>query len=274
MASLAKINLINYAILIVGALAMVVPFIWMLSTSFKPRAETMLFPPTLLPSKPVITNYVNVFNRLDIGRLYLNTFYVSVIKTVVMVYTSALLGYVFGKFKFKGRDLIFYGILSAMIIPFQVYMIPLYIMMVNVKMADTHLALIVPYLFSAYAIFLFRQFMYTIPNELIDAARVDGAGEWYIFNAIVLPLCKSAVFMQIGFYFMWNWNDFLWPLIVITSGQKNMLAVGLAVLVNDRGNDYGLIMAGATLAIIPVLVVFMFVQKYIVQGIAITGMKG
>ena len=271
---LGRLNFPNYIVLIIGALMMIIPFVWMLSTSFKPRAETLLFPPTLLPSRPVITNYINVFNRLDIGKLYWNTFYVSVIKTAVIVYTSALLGYIFGKFKFKGRDLIFYGILSAMIIPFQVYMIPLYMMMVDTKMADTHLALIVPYLFSAYAIFMFRQFMYTIPNELINAARVDGAGEWYIFNAIILPLCKSAVFMQIGFYFMWNWNDFLWPLIAITSSQKNMLAVGLAGLVNDRGNDYGLIMAGATLAIIPVLAVFMFVQKYVVQGIAITGMKG
>jgi multiple sugar transport system permease protein len=125
MVGLGRLNLMNYIVLIIGALMMVIPFVWMLSTSFKPRGETLLFPPTLLPSKPILTNYTDVFKRLDIGRLYWNTLYVSVIKTTIIVYTSALLGYVFGKFKFKGRDLIFYGILSAMIIPFQVYMIPL-----------------------------------------------------------------------------------------------------------------------------------------------------
>jgi multiple sugar transport system permease protein len=160
-----------------------------------------------------------------------------------------------------------------MIIPFEVYVIPLYQMMVAARIGDSHLALIAPHLLSAYAIFLFRQFMFTIPNELIDAARMDSAGEWYIFHRIILPLCVPVLATTVSFYFMWNWNDFLWPLIVITSGEKQMLPVALSSFVTEHGTDYGLVMAGATLAVMPVLIVFLFLQRYVVQGIALTGFK-
>ena len=266
--------LFNYIILGAGAILMVVPFIWMISTSFKPQAETVSFPPRLLPINPTISNYIDVFDRANMGRLYWNTTFVSVIKTIFNIYTSALLGYIFGKFVFRGRDIIFYILLSTWIIPFEVYLIPLYLMTVQVGWADTFTALIVPEIFTIYAMFMFRQFMYTIPTELIDAARIDGAGEWYIFHRIIIPLSRAALFTLIAFYFMWNWNDFLWPLVVISSHDKYVITVGLATFVGEFWNQYGVIMAGASLAIIPILALFIAVQRFIIEGVVLTGLKG
>ena len=266
--------LFNYLILGAGAILMVVPFIWMISTSFKPQAETVSFPPRLLPINPTISNYIDVFDRANMGRLYWNTTFVSVIKTIFNIYTSALLGYIFGKFVFRGRDIIFYILLSTWIIPFEVYLIPLYLMTVQVGWADTFTALIVPEIFTVYAMFMFRQFMYTIPTELVDAARIDGAGEWYIFHRIIIPLSKAALFTLIAFYFMWNWNDFLWPLVVISSHDKYVITVGLATFVGEFWNQYGVIMAGASLAIVPILALFIAVQRFIIEGVVLTGLKG
>lgn len=266
--------LINYLVLGAGAILMVVPFIWMISTSFKPQAETVSFPPRLFPINPTISNYIDVFDRANMGRLYWNTTFISVIKTIFNIYTSALLGYIFGKFIFRGRDIIFYILLSTWIIPFEVYLIPLYLMTVQVGWADTYTALIVPEIFTIYAMFMFRQFMYTIPTELIDAARIDGAGEWYIFHRIIIPLSRAALFTLIAFYFMWNWNDFLWPLVVISSHDKYVITVGLATFVGEFWNQYGVIMAGASLAIIPILALFIAVQRFIIEGVVLTGLKG
>ncbi len=266
--------LINYIVLGAGAILMIVPFIWMISTSFKPQAETVSFPPRLFPINPTVSNYIDVFDRANMGQLYWNTTFISVIKTIFNIYTSALLGYIFGKFVFRGRDIIFYILLSTWIIPFEVYLIPLYLMTVQVGWADTFTALIVPEIFTIYAMFMFRQFMYTIPTELIDAARIDGAGEWYIFHRIIIPLSRAALFTLIAFYFMWNWNDFLWPLVVISSHDKYVITVGLATFVGEFWNQYGVIMAGASLAIIPILALFIAVQRFIIEGVVLTGLKG
>ena len=263
----------NYIIVISAALIMLLPFLWMVLTSFKLRGEIVAFPPTFLPKNWTFENYYDAANRLDLVRLYFNTAYVAVLKTVIHLYLSLLLGYAFGKLQFKGRDFIFYFILATMILPFEVYMIPLYRMMVDLKIGDSHLALIVPMLFTAYATFMMRQFMFTIPNDLIDAARVDGAGEWYIVNRIIMPICKPVLATMGSFYFMWNWNDFLWPLIVITTPSKQMLPVALSGFVAEHGFDFGLIMAGATLSVLPVLLVFIIFQRYVVEGIALTGLK-
>lgn len=270
---LARANVFNYTILLIGALAMLIPFVWMLSTSFKPQSETISFPPRLFPINPTLENYVDVVDRLNIWRLYWNTALVTVTKTAINIYTSTLIGYIFGKFHFRGRDMLFYAILGTWIIPFEVYMIPLYIMMVTFGLGNSYWALIIPEISSAYAVFLFRQFMFTIPNDLMDAARIDGAGEWYIFHRIILPLSRPVLATLIAFYFMWNWNDFLWPLIVLTSSEKYVLPLGLAVFVAEFGTQHGLVMAGASLAIIPVLIIFLFMQRYIIEGITLTGLK-
>ena len=268
-----RAHMLNYLILGIGAAAMLFPFLWMVATSFKVRGEIFTFPPTLLPQTFTLQNYQNLFERLDVARLFWNTALVAVTKTVLMVYTSAILGYVFGKYQFRGRDAIFYLILVTMILPLEVYVIPLYQMMAGAKLADSYAALILPYVFSAYSIFLFRQFVFAIPDELIDAARIDGASELYVFHRVILPLSGPVLATTASFYFMWNWNDFLWPLIIISTRDKAMLPVALAGFVADRGTDYGLIMAGTTFVVLPVLAVFLLFQRYIVQGIALTGMK-
>lgn len=270
---LRKAKLLNYAILAFGAFLMVLPFFWMVSTSFKWPSEAFAFPPTLWPRSPTLTNYLEVFRHLDVSRLYWNTTLVTLTKTLFMLYTGALLGYIFSKFRFWARDAIFFLVISTMVVPFEVYMIPLYQMVVSAKLADTYTALILPYLFSAYAVFLFRQFMFTIPTDLMDAARIDGAGEMYIFHRIILPLCRPVWATLAGFYFMWNWNDFLWPLIVISDQKKQLLSVALATLVPDYITNYGPLMAGAALLIIPTLLVFLAAQRYLTQGIVLSGFK-
>ena len=263
----------NYVIALVAASTMVLPFAWMVLTSFKPRGEVLSFPPTFIPRKPTLENYRNLFDSIDVLRLCWNTGYVSTIKTFIQIYTSALLGYVFGKFSFRFREVIFYSILFTMVLPFEVYVIPLYRLMVRFGLGNTHAALVIPMMFSAYSTFLVRQFMFTIPSELLDAGRIDGASEWYIFHRIVLPLSKPVLATLIGFYFMWNWNDFLWPLIVISEKSKAMLPVALAGLVGEHMTDYGLLMAGASIAMVPTVLVFAVFQRYVVQGIALTGFK-
>jgi ABC-type glycerol-3-phosphate transport system permease component len=271
--TLKKLHLFNYIIVGLVAATMVLPFLWMVLTSFKMRGEILSFPPSFFPKVWTIENYIDAASRLNVLRIYWNTLSVAVTKTFIQIYLSALLGFVFGKYDFKYKEIIFYFILATMILPFEVYMIPLYRMMVAAKWGDSYLALIVPMMFSAYATFLMRQFMFTIPNDLLDAARMDGAGEWFIFHRLVVPLCKPVLATLVSFYFMWNWNDFLWPLIVISNKEKMMLPVALSGFVAEHGTDYGLIMAGAVMATLPVVVVFVIFQRYVVQGISLTGLK-
>jgi ABC-type glycerol-3-phosphate transport system permease component len=161
-----------------------------------------------------------------------------------------------------------------MIIPLQVYMIPLYLMMVDFQWHNTYTGLVMPYVFSAYAMFLVRQYMHSIPSELLDAARIDGAGELYIFVRLVMPLSKAVLATLVIFYFMWNWNDFLWPLVVLNSPRKYTLPIGLTVFNSEVSTDYGATMAAAAVAVIPVMVVFFVFQRHIVEGVALTGLKG
>ncbi len=265
--------ILNYLVLSLGAVTMLVPFLWMLSTAFKPQGEWITFPPQLLPQEPTLKNFQDAIDRLHVYRLYRNTLFIAITKSFINLYVSCLAGYIFGKFAFRGRDVFFYLILATWIIPFEVYMIPLYLMIVQQGMADTWWALIIPEMSSAYAIFMFRQFMFTIPNALIDAGRIDGASEWYIWHRLIIPLSTPVLATLAVFYFMWNYNDFLWPLIVLTSPRKYVLSIALADFLGENGSFHGLIMAGATMASLPIMVVFLFLQRYITQGIVLTGMK-
>lgn len=267
-------NVIAYTILGLGSIMMLLPFYWMVVTSIKVPAEVISFPPTWIPHEVTLQHYLRTFRDLSIGIFYRNSAVVAVTKTIIMVFTSALTGYVFGKFSFRGRDLIFGGIIATMIIPLQVYMIPLYIMMVDFGWHDTYTGLIVPYTFSAYAMFLVRQAMHNIPTELIEAARIDGANELYIFVRLVLPLSKAVLATLVIFYFMWNWNNFLWPLVVLSSPDKYTLPIGIAVFNSEYSTDYGATMAAASLTVIPIMIVFFMFQRYIVEGVALTGLKG
>lgn len=264
---------LNYLALSLGAVTMLVPFLWMLSTAFKPQSEWITFPPALLPKVWTLDNFGLAVDRLNIYRLYGNTLFIAVTKTALNIYISSVAGYVFGKFDFRFKDVLFYIILATWIVPFEVYMIPLYLMVVQQGMADSWWALIIPELSSVYAIFMFRQFMFTIPNALIDAGRIDGASEWYIWHRLILPLSVPVLATLGVFYFMWNYNDFMWPLIVLVSPSKYLLSIGLADFLGENGSFHGLIMAGATLASIPIMIVFLALQRFITQGIVLTGMR-
>ena len=265
---------IAYTLLALGSVMMLMPFYWMVITSIKIPSEVITFPPTWLPSVATFDHYVRVFRDLSVGILYRNSAVIATTKTILMVFTSSLTGYVFGKFRFRGRDLIFSAIIATMIIPLQVYMIPLYLMIVDFQWHNTYTGLIMPYVFSAYAMFLVRQYMHNIPTELIEAARIDGAGELHIFVRLVMPLSQAILATLVIFYFMWNWNDFLWPLVVLNSPKKYTLPIGLTVFNSEYATDYGATMAAAAVAVIPVMVVFFVFQRHIVEGVALTGLKG
>lgn len=252
------------------------PFIWMICSSLKTPAEIITFPPTLIPKQPTFENFVRIFTdtKIKFGLFFLNSVYISTVVTLTAMLTSAFVGYIFAKFKFWGQNVIFLVILSGLMVPFAIRMLPLYLFMVKLHLVDTRAALILPGLYSSYGIFLMRQFMHSIPNELRDAARIDGCLEFRIFWSIILPLSKPALAALAVFIFMWNWNDFVWPLIILQSMKKFTLPLGLAMFSNQWFTEYGPIMAGAAVSVIPILMVFLVVQRRFIEGINITGSKG
>jgi len=274
-----KYKRINYSKLITillfsaGSIIMIFPFVWMISTSFKIPSQIISYPPTLIPKPPTIQYYRRIFTELKFTRFFMNSGYISTIVTVTALLTSSFVGYVFAKFNFWGKEFIFIMILSTMMIPFAVTMIPLYLIISKLGWVNSHLALIIPGLYSTFGIFLMRQFMSTIPNELREAAIVDGCNEFRTFWSIILPQCKPALAALGIFTFMWNWDNFLWPLIILNSEEKFTLPVGLAMFSNQWWTDYGLVMAGATVTVIPVLIVFLIFQRQFIQGIVLTGLK-
>jgi len=245
----------------------------MVSTSFKTPPQVISYPPTLIPRPPTLEYYNQIFTKLNFGRFFLNSAYISTIITASVLLTSSFVGYVFAKFDFWGKEFIFIMILSTMMIPFAVTMIPLYLIMSKLGWVDSHLALIIPGLYSTFGIFLMRQFMSTVPNELREAAIVDGCGEFRTFWSIILPQCKPALAALGIFTFMWNWDNFLWPLIVLNSENNFTLPVGLSMFSQQWWTNYGLVMAGATISVIPILIVFLIFQRHFIEGIVLTGLK-
>jgi len=267
------VKIIEILVLSLGSIVMLFPFIWMISTSFKTPPQIISYPPTLIPKPPTLEYYTQIFTKLNFGRFFLNSGYISVIITASALLTSSFVGYVFAKFNFWGKEVIFMMILSTMMIPFAVTMIPLYLIISKLGWINSHLALIIPGLYSTFGIFLMRQFMSSIPNELREAAIVDGCGEFRTFWSIILPQCKPVLAALGIFTFMWNWDNFLWPLIVLNNEDKFTLPVGLSMFSQQWWTNYGLVMAGATISVIPVLIVFFIFQKQFIQGIVLTGLK-
>jgi multiple sugar transport system permease protein len=260
------------AVLLAGGVVMAVPFLWMLITSFKPEGDVFNIPPTFIPEHPTLENYINLFQNMNF-MLYLKNTIIIVIFSFVGLFFNALAGYAFAKFQFPGRDKLFYLVLATMMIPGLVTMIPVYLMLNQMGLTNTMTGIILPGLAGAFSIFLFRQFMTTIPTELIEAARLDGAGEFRIFLQIVMPACKPVFAVQGIFAFIGAWNSFLWPLIVANDENLYTLSVGLALLKGQYGGNFALQMAGSSFLVIPIIIVFLFFQKYIVEGITISGMK-
>jgi len=263
-----------WLLLAIGAIPMLLPFYWMVVTAFKPAEEILRLPVTWWPANPTLKHWIDAFRVANFGRYFLNSVFVSVTITAANLLTSAMAGYLFAKFQFRGRDLLFVFVLSGIMIPFYVPLIPLYGLMVKLNWDNTYWAVIIPSLYSPLGIFLMRQFIHSIPNELIDAARVDGANEFAIFFRVILPLCTPALAALGIFALTLNWNDFLWPFLALDSPSLWTLPVGLARLRGRFGTDYGLVMAAATITVLPLLLFFFAAQKRFIEGITLTGTKG
>ncbi|MCC3358490.1 carbohydrate ABC transporter permease [Bacillus sp. REN16] len=259
-------------LLIIGGILVSIPFIWMISSSFKPESEVLQIPPTLIPDNPTLENYINLFESMNFGIYFRNTI-IIVFLSFVGLLLNAMAGYGFAKYDFKGKEKLFYIVLATMMIPGQVTMIPVYLLLNEMGLTNTMTGIVLPGLAAAFSIFLFRQFMSTIPTDLIEAARLDGAGELYIFFKLIIPVAKPIFAVQGILTFIGAWNSFLWPLIIANDESLYTLSVGLSLLKGQYGNNFALQMAGATLMVVPIMIVFSFFQKYIVEGFTMSGIK-
>ena len=259
-----------------GSLAMLLPFYWTVVTSFKSQRELLAFPPTWWPQEPTLDHWRRLGN-LDFGSFpvfFRNSLFVTTAITAVTLLSSAMAGYMFAKLDFRGRDTLFWLVLSMMMIPFTVSIIPLYALMSRLGWVDTYWSLIIPIAFNPFGIFLMRQFMQSIPNDLIDAARIDGAGEFGIFFRVVLPLSGAALAALAIFTFINQWDNFLWPFVMISNRDLYLLPLGLAQFRGRVGVDIGPTAAGAIVTVLPVLLVYLAAQRQFIEGIAMTGLKG
>lgn len=261
-------QIILTSVLFILALVTVIPFIWMFVSSFAPNSDIVNVNGGLFPAPSTLGNYTGIQEKFDFFRLFANSLFIAGVKTAIAIYTSAALGFVFAKMRFRGRNLLFAVVMGTMMIPWAVTIIPQYDMMVRFGWQDTYRALIVPGLISAFGIFLFRQSISGIPDELIEAAKIDGASDTRIFHRIILPMSRNTVAALAIFTFLWNWEDYLWPFLMITDEKKQLLAVGLKAFNGQYGTDYGGLFAATSLAIVPVIVVYVIFQKQFIAGIA------
>lgn len=268
------LRVLLYVVLILLALVMLVPFAWMLSASFKLDKDVFVFPIQWIPSNPQPQNYVKIWSKIPLAQFVLNTVKLTIIVTFLQLLTSSFAAYAFAKLNFKGKRALFLAYIATIAVPWQVYMVPQFMMMRAMNLADTHLAIICLQAFSAFGVFMMKQFYEGIPDELNEAARIDGMTEYQIWRKIMLPLSKPALSTLTIFTFVNTWNDFLGPLIYLTTESKKTLQLGLRMFIGQFGSEYGLIMAASVLSLIPVLIVFLALQKYFVEGVAATGVKG
>jgi multiple sugar transport system permease protein len=263
-----------HLLLVLGAIVTLVPLVWMVSASMMPTGEASTYPPRLLPSHATLEHYRELFVRMNIGRSFANSLIVAGAITFISVLFNSMAGYAFAKLRFGGRDRMFGFLMAALIIPTQIGMLPLFLLMKTVGLVNTYWGVILPSTASIFGIFLMRQFMQSIPDDLLDAARIDGAGEFRIYWSMILPLARPILVTLALFTFMGSWNDFMWPLIVLTDEKKYILPVAIANLVGEHAQDIELMMASSVLAIIPVLVLFICLQRYYVQGLMSGSVKG
>jgi multiple sugar transport system permease protein len=266
---------LGYLALSILAAISLLPFAWMLSTSLKQRFEVFVYPPLWIPEQLQWSNYTSLWDDFPFWNTWIfNSFKITITVVLVQLLVCSMSAYAFARLSFPGRDLIFYLYLGSMMVPDVVNLIPTFILMRSFGLLDTHAAIIIPGMASAIGIFMLRQFFLSIPRELEDAARVDGAGYWRIYWDVVLPLSKAALATLAVFLFIWTWSDFVTPLIFLSSPEKLTLTVGQAFINDARNSDWERLMAANTMALIPLLVVYLAAQRYIVQGISLTGLKG
>jgi multiple sugar transport system permease protein len=266
--------LMLYFLLLLCVLLMLIPFAWMLSASLKLDKDVFRFPIEWIPSQPRWENYVEIWSTIPLGLFIRNTAKLTIIVTFLQLLTSSFAAYAFAKLQFKGRDFLFLGYVATIAMPWQVYMVPQFMMMRSFGLNNTHLAIICLQAFSAFGVFLMKQFFMSVPDELCEAARIDGMNEYAIWAKIMLPLSKPALSTLTIFTFVNTWNDFLGPLLYLTRTELKTIQIGLRMFISQYSSEYGLIMAASVVALIPVVAVFLSLQKFFVQGVASTGLKG
>jgi multiple sugar transport system permease protein len=267
------VRVLVHILLLMGLIPMLLPFGWMMSSAFKSLPEVMQIPPTLVPRLPTLQNFAEVFRHFPFARYLFNSVAVAAIVVGSVVLTSALAGYAFSKFAFPGRDLIFFAMLASLAIPFQVRVIPLYLMAIHFRLVDTLAGVSFPWLFDAFGIFLMRQFMQTVPPDLIETARLDGASEPFIFLRIVLPIMRPALATLAVFTLVGNWEEFMWPLIVTHSEVSRTLPVGLQSFGDQYFSNVHWQMAGALISVTPLVIAFALFQRTFIQGITLKTLR-
>src|SRR4051794_28113902 len=264
-----------HAVLMLGAALMVLPMLWMLATSLKSSAEIAIWPPHLLPRQPTLANFVDIFQVAPFGRFFANSAGLSLVATVSVAVTSLLAGAVFAKYRFPGRGVLFGLIIATAIVPFESYMIPLYLQLNAIKWINTYQGIVLPYLFMSFGIFLMRQHVASaIPTDYLEAARIDGASEWWILRRIIAPLSTPALSAIGIFAFIQAWAAFIWPLLVANDQLLFNTEVGLTAFQFKFSSDYGKLMAGSVISTLPMLVIFLILRRRIIESVALTGLKG
>jgi multiple sugar transport system permease protein len=263
----------TFLVLLLVAFVILLPLIWTLLTSLKLETDIVRYPPALWPRSFTFEHYRDIWHRIPFARLFLNTVVFAGGVTLISLTLDSMTAYALARLDFPGRDFLFVLVLVTMMLPFQVTLIPLFSLLSNFNWIDTHQGLIVPRATNAFGIFFLRQFFLSIPRDLEDAARMDGASEFRIYRQVVLPLAVPALLTLGLFHFMYNWNDLLWPLIVTTNSSMQTLPAGLALFMGEHVIEYGLLMAGSMLALLPMVILFLMIQRKFVEGIATTGFK-
>jgi len=269
---LKRTNPVVYVLLALGGIIMIFPFVWMVATSFKQPWD--VFNLSIIPPEATFNNYIRLFEKSNFPRWFLNSFVVGLLVTFSVLFFDSLVGYTLCKFNFRGKKIIFILILSTMMIPTEMLVIPWYIMSNKWGWVDSYWGIMFPGIMTGFGTFLMRQFFQGVPDELLDAARIDGLNEFQIWWKIAMPLVKPAISALAIFTFLGNWNAFLWPLIVISKTELYTLPVGLAFFSGEFQTEWEMVMTGASVATIPVLIVFLIFQKQIIKGIALSGLKG
>ena len=263
-----------YATVIIITIVMLLPFAWMLSASLKLSSEVFVFPIEWIPSNPQWSNYVDIWTKIPLALFIYNTSKLTITVTLLQLFTSSFAAYAFAKLHFPYKNALFLGYIATIAMPWQVYMVPQFLLMRELGLNNTHLALICLQAFTAFGVFLMRQFYMSIPTELCEAARIDGMNEYQIWAKIMLPLSKPALSTLTIFTFVTTWNDFLGPMIYLTKTELKTIQIGLRMFISQYSAEYGLIMAASVVALIPVLIVFLSLQRFFVEGVASSGIKG
>ncbi len=267
-------TILLHVALVTATLAAIGPMLWMVSASFMTPGEANQYPPHFWPAHPTLANYAALFTRLELGRYFLNSAIVAITVTVVSLFVNSMAGYAFAKLRFRGRDQVFRVLMTGLVVPVQVVMLPVFLLMKELHLVNTYAGVIVPTLASIFGIFLVRQYAMSMPDELLDAARIDGATEMRIYWSVTLPVIRPILATLAIWTFLSTWNDFMWPLIVLTNESRYTLPVALASLVGEHAQDTELMMAGSVLTVLPVLGVFLVLQRYYIAGITVGSVKG